>query len=208
MRRRIICVALLLFTLGMFAPVASAQVPQYPPVPLSVCIRLIIGLANGHPVLFAREHIVLFGPPGCGLLGEDVTLLLHSTPVVLGKTKVAEDGSFRVEGVVPADFPVGNHQLVVGLGKQQIVRPVQMQAVGVPAVSKLPSTNTRDVGMLVMWMVLLLGGVSAVVLFGLRRRGVRASSGSAAIDVGIQRVDTSRFTPIRHRGERPPPPSE
>jgi hypothetical protein len=200
----------MLLTFGMVAPIASAQVPPvYPPVPISVCIRLVVGVVNGHPVLRAHEHIVLLGPPRCGLLGEGVTLVLHSTPVVLGTTTVAEDGSFRIDATVPADIPAGAHQLVVDLGKQQIVRPVEVQALGAPAVSKLPITNARDNGMLVVWMVVILGGLSALALFGWQRRTARVrSGGTAAIDASIQHVDTSRFVPIRRRSERPPPPSE
>lgn len=50
------------------------------------------------------------------LPGATVVVELHSDPISLGKTPVANDGSFRIVVTIPKNAPLGKHSLYAGLG--------------------------------------------------------------------------------------------
>jgi hypothetical protein len=208
--KRLVGAALIVLGLGLVAPVASAQVPQYPPVPLTVCVKLIAGTNNGIPFLLLHQSIILFGPPDCGaFVGEEITLEIHSKPVIIGTTRVAEDGSFRIEGALPDGVTPGDHQLVVNMGSKQIVRPVQVvSALGKPASSQTSAKSVHNIALLALWTVLLLAGTAAIVFYGRRRfamaGGGRRRSGRVAPETSVQHIDTTRFTPMRQLPDEPP----
>jgi hypothetical protein len=207
MRKRLVSIALIVLGLGAIAPVAIAQVPQYPPVPISVCIRLLAGVRNGRPVLRFDERIVLFGPPGCGLVGERLRLILESTPIVIGQTTVAEDGSFRIEANLPPEIVPGTHRLVVDQGKTQIIRPVEVISAQALGATK-PVAGGRGLAVAAMWTILLLAGVTALMLFGWKRVAVpvraRRRSHLGLDGAGVPHIDTTRFVPLRRRRDEVP----
>ena len=54
---------------------------------------------------------------GSGTLpGATVFVELHSTPIALGSTQVAENGTFRLVVTIPRNAPLGKHSLYAGLG--------------------------------------------------------------------------------------------
>jgi len=201
------CAAAITLALEIAVPVAEAQLPQYPAVSLSTCIRLEAAVRNGQPVLRFGEDVVLSGPAGCGVVGERLRLILESTPVVIGETIVAEDGSFRIEAQLPPEIAPGTHRLVVDQGgKNQIVRPVEIVS-AMPASVRTSSTTARSPMATVMWTILLLAGLSVIVLFAWRHFAApvraRRRPGGNADGADLQRIDTTRFVPLRR--ERPQP---
>jgi hypothetical protein len=204
MYKRLVGAALVVFGMGMVAPVARAQVPQYPPVPLNVCITLTANADrnSGSLVLLFHQSVILFGPPDCGdFVGEVITLTIQSKPVIIGSTRVAEDRSFRIDATLPDEVTPGDHHLVVNKGKEEIVRPVKVvSALGEPASSQTSGKSAHNFALLSLWTLMLIGGAAAVVFYGRRRFAVvggRRRSGRDAPGATVPHVDTARFTPMR-----------
>ena len=91
-----------------------------------------IDLTNIHPGDAFTVHAS--GLPA----GAVITVVLHSTPITLGTTTVAGDGTMTGTYTIPADVPVGAHEIVLtmagtGLTPTTSVQPVTIVPVVAPA---------------------------------------------------------------------------
>lgn len=82
--------------------------------------------------------------------GSLVEAELHSTPVALGSTAAADDGSFRLDVRVPEDIEPGEHHFVVfvtptGEARTQFEQPVAITAVATPAEESTPDADESGV---------------------------------------------------------------
>jgi hypothetical protein len=127
--------------------------------------------ADGHSIegstLSVGDHVVVSGgdlPPGA-----TVTVVLHSTPVTLGATTVATDGSFHLDLVIPAGTSSGSHQLVAtitGSGGTTTNSSVTFSV----AANSLAFTGTSVPWVPVGLTLIVLVGLGTALLLMRRRR--------------------------------------
>jgi hypothetical protein len=104
-------------TAPVVVPPAAARVVRAPPVvaPVAIVWDLHVadvgGLNLDDRELTLGDRVVLWGS---GLpAGSAVSAELHSDPIALGSSVVAENGEFRLLVTVPESLPPGAHQFVV-----------------------------------------------------------------------------------------------
>ena len=85
-----------------------------------------------------------FTASGSGLPGgATVAFVLHSTPVTLGQTTVARDGTFTFQGTIPLDTEPGAHQIIATLSGSGLVSTTNAKDVKVAtAVAPASATDT------------------------------------------------------------------
>lgn len=126
--------------------------------------------AGGHAgTVNPGGQLHLTAPAGTFAPGADVTVTLHSDPVVLGTFPAADDGSFDVTVTVPEDVDTGEHSLVAeGPGPDGDTVTVQADL----TVDDLAFTGSEGTGgLLVGAGALILVGAAAAV-WATRRRTV------------------------------------
>lgn len=133
----------------------------------------------------------------------ELTLELHSDPVVLDTVATDAEGGFSTTVTVPADIPDGAHQLVVlHEGVEVVSTPVQVGAVvQEKAAAAAPGETVPPYAGLAILAVLAAAGVGALVwhvLTGRRRRDNRA---------GWVRVPISTDGPTESPSARPLSPT-
>jgi O-glycosyl hydrolase len=103
--------------------------------------------------------------------GLQAVLELRSTPVALASAQVAEDGSARLRGTIPASTTAGQHTLVVLSGGEVVAQlPVSIRS-ATTGTSALGATGAEHSGAVAGAALLaLLLGASLAVGAGLRRR--------------------------------------
>ncbi|HEY2557339.1 MAG TPA: hypothetical protein VGI08_09535 [Diaminobutyricibacter sp.] len=95
----------------------------------------IFGVDLGH--LHLGDHFTITGH---GLpSGLSISIELHSTPVVLGATTVATDGSFTLDASVPRDTVPGGHEVIVSVSGPGIVPATKSVGVTVLAPDVVPA---------------------------------------------------------------------
>ncbi|GAB3600270.1 ExeM/NucH family extracellular endonuclease [Microbacterium tumbae] len=103
--------------------------------------------------------------------GLDLVVELRSTPVRVGSVTVADDGTFRLTVIVPADTPAGEHTLAVILPDGSEVTAALTVLAASGGEGQLPSTGADSTAALTLAALLLLLGAALVVV---RRRRIRA----------------------------------
>nr|WP_246286138.1 HtaA domain-containing protein [Microbacterium pseudoresistens] len=113
-------------SLDTFTPITVAQ----PAGPVEPGIRLSAdAVAQGGSVTVS----------GSGLpAGTQVSVELHSDAVLLGSGLVGADGTFSVQGTIPASTPPGAHTIVVTGGGLNLSTPITITAAPVPAPAPAP----------------------------------------------------------------------
>lgn len=107
--------------------------------------------------------------------GEQVTITLHSTPVLLATVVADGDGRVSQAVTIPTDLEVGEHRIeLVGLTSGvRVSIDIEVLGAAVAAPGTLPATGAATAVALVLGIALLLLGVAALA-GSARRRGVRA----------------------------------
>ena len=114
--------------------------------------------------------------------GATITLELHSTPILLGSTVVAADGTYRLTVTLPAGV-TGSHTLVATMtGVTPVATAVDVvspgAASGAPTTGGpttasgagvLATTGTDAVSAVIAALALMVGGAAAVVVARARR---------------------------------------
>jgi hypothetical protein len=110
--------------------------------------------------------------------GEDVDLVLHSTPVTLGTTTTASGGGFSTTVRIPADTGAGKHDIVALVpntkqGRTAFVYPVNVEAAAAAAaVGQIVDSAPTQTAKHFPWLLFefLIGTASVVTLFVIRVR--------------------------------------
>jgi hypothetical protein len=191
---------------GGGTPSPSPTPSGYPPTPIITigCLQLFGDVTTGNtPQVKLGGHVTLLSPPGCLVGGQLLVVVVLSEPHVLGQTKVLEDGSARIDATMPAQLPVGTHNLEVDLGGQtHAVRAIDV----VPRLDNVSPVSSRSTpasgtsaAMLALWALLIIGGGAVLASFGWRRRRAQhaVAGGAAPRATEIPRIDTSGFTPVK-----------
>lgn len=150
--------------------------------PSSLPLAVRITIAAQAPFVLSSSSVTLTGGEfvvsGGGLTpGSDVTIELHSTPVLLGTVTADASGAFSLRvPALPAGVAFGAHRIVATATSPGGVVRVAEVAVTVPRPATavqpaaLPATGTDSAGPLAAALLLLAAGGALVVLHGRRRR--------------------------------------
>lgn len=111
---------------------------------------------------------------GSGSLpGAGVAVELHSTPIALGSTMVAADGSFRLVVTIPANAPAGAHTLYAALGMGGGLISTSQLAITVAAVDVAADGSLVVTGVdlqLALWIAFALLAAGVLLVLASRRR--------------------------------------
>ena len=125
---------------GGGTPPSSPTTPTTPVNPGWSFILSGLNLAHVHP----GDHFTIHGT---GLpAGSTVSFELHSTPVSLGSTTVAPDGSYSLSGTIPASTVAGAHHIVATLTGAGIAPSSADQGITVEDVSSDATSSTTSGG--------------------------------------------------------------
>ena len=106
--------------------------------------------------------------------GEEVNIVLHSTPVVLAEVRADDTGALRAGIIIPADTAIGEHRLVVT--GADTGRSAEAPLTVVRSAEALPGTGFAGTPLALAALLALGGGGAALVIARRRRLSGQAAS--------------------------------